>query len=225
MGDTTDQYISSRLPFWGSLSDYGRASLSGAARGLRCKKDSVIHSGGDAGIILVRRGRLSVRTLSCEGRELVLIRIFAGGICALASGGAMAGAEIPLRISAETESEIIVIDSAAYGEVCKSNIEAESFTRSLLAGHLADLAANMQSMILQSPERRIVSFICGEAERTGSPRIRVTHEQVAQNIGTAREVVSRVLGRLAQSGEVSLERGVIVIHDKEKLCRLTAGMK
>lgn len=224
MGDIKEsktEYISSHLPFWNSLSEAQKAVLLGASRSLRIKKDSVIHSGGDTGIILVRRGRLSVCVLSSDGRELVLTRIFAGGVCVLASGRVMEGTDISLQISSECETDIIIIDSATYGDVCASSIEAEAFTRLKLAQNFAELAVNMQSMLLLSPERKIAAFICGESDRTGSSRVKVTHEQLARNVGTAREVVSRTLGRLAQSGDITLERGVIVINDKENLRKLT----
>jgi CRP/FNR family transcriptional regulator len=75
-------------------------------------------------------------------------------------------------------------------------------------------------MLQVSAERRIVAYICRESDRMGTARIRTTHEQIARHVGTAREVVSRTLGRLASSGALELERGVIIIRDKSKLRKL-----
>lgn len=224
MGDVKDikiEYLGSCLPFWSDIADECRTALCEHSRTQRCRRGSVIHnSSGDLGVILVRRGRICIYTASEEGRELVLMRIFAGGVCLIASEAMMAGADMSLLVGAESEADIVIIESGVYAELCRNYPAAAEFTRSVLVCHLAAVAGNMQSALLHSAERRIAAYLLGESERTGSSRVRTTHEQIARNVGTAREVVSRTLARLAASGALSPERGSIIIQDMDELKKL-----
>ncbi|HHT54415.1 MAG TPA: Crp/Fnr family transcriptional regulator [Clostridiales bacterium] len=220
MNDTRAEYLCGRLDFWDSLSERQQSRLLDGTTISRYKKGSVIHNGvGDLGLIFVRRGRVCVYTVSEEGREFVLLRLFAGDCCALASLP-MENTGFPVLINAETEADLMIIDSQAIKDICKTSIKAESFLRQLTMRHFCDVVSNMQNMLQVSAERRIVAYICRESDRMGTARIRTTHEQIARHVGTAREVVSRTLGRLASSGALELERGVIIIRDKSKLRKL-----
>ena len=219
MNDTRAEYLRGRLDFWDGLSERQQCRLLGGTRTVPIK-GSVIHNGvGDLGLIIVRRGRVCIYTVSEEGREFVLLRLFAGDCCALASLP-MENAGFPVFINAETEVDLVIIDSQTIREVCKTDIEAERFLRRLTMQHFYDVVSNMQNMLQVSAERRIAAYICRESDRMGTARIKTTHEQIARHVGTAREVVSRTLGRLARSGALELERGVIIIRDKSKLRKL-----
>jgi CRP/FNR family transcriptional regulator len=221
MNDTKAEYLRGRLDFWDSLSELQQHRLLGSTRAQRYKKSSVIHDGvGDFGFIILRRGRVYVYTVSEEGREFVMLRLFTGDCCALASLPMMESIGFPVYINAETEADLYIIDSQALLDVCKTSIEAERFLRQLIVRHFCDVVSNMQNMLQVSAERRIAAYIYRESDRMGTTRIKTTHEQIARYVGTAREVVSRTLGRLAASGAVELERGVIIIRDKMKLRNL-----
>ncbi len=223
MSDPKIEFLCERLPFWDELSEREQGILAGGARIVRYKKDSVIYNGsGDLGVLIIRRGRVYACTVTEEGREFVLLRLFAGDFCLLASSHVMEDIKFTLYINAEAETELLILDSSSCAEICRDNPRAEAFLRRTLSSHFSDMVINMQSMLLVSAEKRIAAFICAEADRTGTTRVKATHEQIARHVGSAREVVSRTLGRLAAEGAVSLERGLIVIRDKEKLVQRAA---
>ncbi len=218
MSDTKQELLRSRLPFWGRLREAQRESVLTNARSVRFKKGSVIADiGDDCGVIIVRRGRVCLFTVSEDGRETALLRVFSGDVCLLSSHRAADTTGFNLCIGAETEADLIIIDSAVYDDICRANVYAATFTRELLSKHLHDIVLSMQNMLLSSPESRIAAFLTGEVERTGQNRVRITHEILAKQVGTAREVVSRTLGRLSESGIVALGRGVITVTDRQAL--------
>ena len=216
-----EEYLSDALPFWSALTNSQRENIIAGARSERFKKDSLIYGGiGDLGVVIVRRGRLCVYTVSQEGREFVIMRLFGGNICMLGSETVMGRSAHITNISAESEVDLIIINSAVYDEICMMNRRAEFFTRTVINDHMASIVANVQNMLLVSVDRRVANFILEEHERSGSSRIKVTHEQLAKYIGTAREVVSRTLKKLTSYGVISAERGSIVIKDVKALIEL-----
>jgi len=79
----------------------------------------------------------------------------------------------------------------------------------------------MQQILFMSTDKRLAVFLTDEAARTGSSTIGLTHEQIAKYIGSAREVVSRMLKYFSTEGIVEVSRKGIKITDKEKLRQLT----
>ena len=221
MAHIKEEYLSDALPFWSALTNSQRENIIAGSRSERFKKDSLIYGGiGDLGVVIVRHGRLCVYTVSQEGREFVIMRLFGGSICMLGSETVMGRSAHITNISAESEVDLIIINSAVYDEICMMNRRAEFFTRTVINDHMAAIVANVQNMLLVSVERRVANFILEEHERSGSSRIKVTHEQLAKYIGTAREVVSRTLKKLTADGVISAERGFVVIKDPTALIKL-----
>jgi len=214
MAHIKEEYLSDALTFWSALTNSQRENIIANSRTERVKRDSLIYGGiGDLGVVIVRRGRLCVYTVSQEGREFVIMRLFGGGICMLGSETVMGRSAHITNISAESDADLIIINSAVYDEICMMNRRAEFFTRTVINDHMAAIVTNVQNMLLVSVERRVANFILEEHDRSGSSRIKVTHEQLAKYIGTAREVVSRTLKKLNADGVITAERGVIVIKD------------
>ena len=221
MAHIKDEYLSEALPFWSALTNSQRENIIANSRAERIKGGSLIYGGiGDLGVVIVRRGRLCVYTVSQEGREFVIMRLSSGGICMLGSETVMGRSAHITNISTESEADLIIINSAVYDEICMMNRRAEFFTRTIINDHMAAIVANVQNMLLVSVERRVANFILGEYEQSGSKRIKVTHEQLAKYIGTAREVVSRTLKKLSRDGAISAERGIITIKDMNRLIKL-----
>jgi CRP/FNR family transcriptional regulator len=221
MSENNGEFLEENLPFWNELGEDTKNLILGGSRSITYKKDNLIYSGsGDLGVVVLRRGRAYAYTVTAEGREFVLLRLFSGDFCLFGFSHAMVNIGFPIYIYAETEAEVMVIDSSVCAEVCKASQGAETFLRQLMAKHFSDVVINMQNMLLVSAEKRIAAYICAESDRTGNAKVRATHEQIAKCVGTAREVVSRTLGRLATDGAVELGRGVVIIRDKVKLQKL-----
>lgn len=221
MAHIKDEYLGEALPFWSALTNSQRENIIANSRFERFRRGSLIYGGiGDLGVVIVRRGRLCVYTVSQEGREFVIMRLSGGSICMLGSETVMGRSAHITNIGAESDTDLIIINSAVYDEICMMNRRAEFFTRTVINDHMAAIVENVQNMLLVSVERRVANFILEEHEQSGSNRIKVTHEQLAKYIGTAREVVSRTLKKLAEDKVISSERGVVVIKDINRLIEL-----
>ena len=86
--------------------------------------------------------------------------------------------------------------------------------------YISDVMWAMQQIMFKGLDRRLADFLLAEAERTGSDTIRMTHEQIAQHISSAREAVARMLKSFSEDGLVELKRGAITLRDTEGLNHL-----
>ena len=221
MSDINYEFLAARLPFWERLREPKRNEIYTHARAARYKKGSIIADVGEScGVIMVKRGRICAYTVSEEGREVALLCCYSGDICLLAAHSIIDTSLFNICVSAETEADVLIIDSGVFSDVCHSCAPAENFIGKLIASHFCRVVGDMQSMLLQSPERRIAAYLCATSDRTGSSRVKTTHEQIAKHVGTAREVVTRTLKKMAGDGIIAAERGFVIIKDKAALKNL-----
>ena len=97
---------------------------------------------------------------------------------------------------------------------------AKKVTPAVSIAVIDDVMWAMQQIMFKGLDRRLAEFLLAEAERTGSDTIRITHEQIAQHISSAREAVARMLKSFLADGLVELKRGAITLRDKNRLNRL-----
>lgn len=118
-------------------------------------------------------------------------------------------------VEAEEDTEALLIPSAQYQKLIKQNIYAENFTYSLVIDRFSNVMWAMEQLLFMRFDKRLAIFLLDELSKTGNPRINLTHEQIAKYMGSAREVVSRMLKYFAKEGMIEMSRGGIRILDKE----------
>jgi len=102
----------------------------------------------------------------------------------------------------------------------EQNLPVRCFLYELATQRFSDVMWAMQQILFKSLDRRLATFLLAEAGRTGSSTIRMTHEQIAQHISSAREAVARMLKSFSEDGLVALKRGEIVLRDVDGLMKL-----
>ena len=107
-----------------------------------------------------------------------------------------------------------------FADITGKNVYAENFALNLVAARFSDVMWVMQQILFMSFDKRLAIFLYDEMIKTGQETIRLTQEQIARYVGSAREVVSRMLKYFASEGIVSNSRGGIRILDKKKLREL-----
>ena len=207
------------FPFWETLGDGERELLLRSSHRVKFEKGTNIHDGNECtGVILVKTGALRLYLLSEEGKEITLYRLFPGDICVLSASCALSAITFDVFIDSEESSECIVVGGCAYEEVCRKYPEAKIFTYETALSRFSDVMWVMQQILFMSMDRRLAIFLLDEAAKTGSDTVRLTHEQIAKYMGSAREVVSRMLKYFASEGMVSVSRSDgIRLLDKKRL--------
>jgi CRP/FNR family transcriptional regulator len=159
--------------------------------------------------------------LSEEGREITLYQLYKGDVCILSASCILNQITFDVHIDTETDSEILLISSHVISSLINSNVYVENFSYKLAADRFSDVMWAMQQILFMSMDKRLAVFLWDEMSKSDSDTIHLTHEQTAKYIGSAREVVTRMLKYFASEGIVELSRGGIKIIDKQKLRKLT----
>lgn len=207
------------FPFWGQLSQKEQDMVASGVLPQKLKKGDILHRGcGEcSGIVHVAKGQLRVYIVSEEGREVTLYRLHEGELCVLSASCLMDAIVFDVLIEAVQDSELVVLPSPLLHDVMHGNPLVELSLYKTVVENFSDVMWTMQQILFMGADKRVAHFLWDEMAKTGEMTIRLTHEEVARFIGSAREVVTKVLKYFVEEGVVALSRGKIEIIDKAKL--------
>ncbi len=207
------------FPFWEHLTAAQQTILCDHASLQSYPKGYHLHNGAEecAGLIFIRSGQLRVYLLSEDGREITLYRLYAGDICILSASCVLDAITFDVSVDTVEPSEILTVSASIFHKIVDENVYAEAFAYRLAADRFSDVMWAMQQILFMGMDRRLAIFLADEIAKTKSDEIHMTQEQIAKYIGTAREVVSRMLKYFSSEGIVESFRGGIRIIDKKKL--------
>lgn len=164
-----------------------------------------------SGMPLVLEGQARVYKLSESGREITLYRVEPGDSCILTASCIMSGVEFPAYVSTETKVEAIVIPPAVLRRWVNQYDVWSEFVWSMLSSRFAEVIALVEEVAFQRVDKRTAEYLLGLADADGN--IKTTHQHIAADIGTSREVISRILKDFEHKGLITLSRGEIhAIH-------------
>lgn len=210
------------FPFWNEISESDRNYICQNTYALTYRKGTTVHNGNEcSGVFFVRKGSLRVYMLSEEGKEITLYRLHEGNFCMLSASCVLQTVTFDVFVDAEEDCECYVVDGGAYSSVAENNPNIKIFTLETAISRFSDVMWVMQQILFMSIDKRLAIFLIDESARIGSDRIELTHEQIAKYIGSAREVVSRMLKYFTNEGIVESSRKGVLILDKKRLRALT----
>lgn len=209
------------LPFWDDISEDDKDYICQNSFAVTYKKGTNIHNGNEcSGVIFVQSGSLRLYMLSDEGKEITLYRLHKGDMCMLSASCVLQSITFDVMLDCEENSECYVISGPAFAAVSQRNPGVKIFALETAVSRFSDVMWVMQQILFMSLDKRLAIFLLDETARTGSDSITLTHEQIAKYIGSAREVVSRMLKYFANEGIVESSRKGIKILDKKRLQKL-----
>lgn len=216
------RFIRESLPFWDKLSENQRNLLLNYTTQHHYQRgESILSSTFECiGLLLIKSGTLRVYILSEEGKEVTLYRLSKGDICIMSASCVLKSITFDVCIEAESDCEVIQLASSALSLLSSDNIYVECFIYKLAAERFSDVMWTMQDILFTSFDKRLAAFLLDETAKNHSDTLKMTHEQIAKYMGSAREVVSRMLKYFANEGYVALSRGGVRITDKEHLTAL-----
>lgn len=213
------RYFQTHLPIWEHLTHSEKDRLMAASSEEAYEKGTCVHNGDDLciGVIAVRSGQLRTYMLSEDGRDITLFRIGPGEVCILSASCVLDAITFDVCIDAEEDTRAILIDSATYQEMAQENIYMKCYAYEIAANRFSDVMWAMEQILFMSMDRRLALFLHEESVKANSLTLHLTHEQIARLVGSAREVVSRMLKYFEQEGVVQLGRGEVSILSMNRL--------
>jgi CRP/FNR family transcriptional regulator len=193
------------------------------ANEIRVPSDTTVFHSGDAcqNYLLVIEGSVRVQQVSTSGREIVLYRVGPGQSCVLTTTCLLATERYVAEGITETPVHAIAIPAAQFQRGVNASAGFRRFVFAAFGQRLSSLMQLVEEVAFGKLDARLAKRLLTLSD--GHPRLAMTHQELAIELGTAREVVSRMLKEFEKQGWVRLQRGILEILDRQALQHLAYG--
>lgn len=214
---TKMESVLERLPFWKLLTDSEKELVRQNAVIRLYKKGTRVYSSEREclGMLFVMQGEMRTYLLSEEGREVTLFRIYPNDLCVLSASCVISQISFDTQMSAQKDTEALIIPPNIVLLLKEKNLSVRCFLYELATKRFSDVMWAMQQILFKRLDQRLALFLMQESQRLGTDTIHMTHEQIAQQISSAREAVARMLKQFSEDGLVELKRGAIRLLDQK----------
>ena len=212
------------FPIWDKLTPEQQERISAVTVFQQVSAGAMLHDGGPncLGLLLVGSGQLRAYMLSEEGREITIGRFFDMDMCLFSASCVMSNLQYDVFIEAEKDSQLWIIPACLYQNLMDESLAVSNYSHNLIMGHFSEVMWLMEQIMWKSFDKRLARFLLEESVLEGTQSLKITHEKIANHMGTAREVVTRMLRYFQSEGMVRLTRGTVDITDEKKLRKLDA---
>ena len=207
------------FPIFNKLSTSQQNQILGSLIDRKVEKGTIIHNGSMdcTGLLLVKAGQLRAYILSEEGREITIYRLFDRDMCLFSASCMMRSIQFEVTIAAEKDTDLWIIPVEVYQNIMAESAPLANYTNEIRATRFSDVMWLIEQIMWKSLDKRIAAFLLEEISIEGTDTLKITHEIIANHLGSPREVITRMLKYFQNEGMVKLSRGTIAITDAEKL--------
>ena len=210
------------FPFWENLTEAQRAEMENNTTRNQCAKKTRIHFGGGecAGVQIIGSGRARVFITSPGGGDITLFRLLDGDVSILSAACMLNGMDIELDMEMETDCEIYTIPKKVYRKLYDENGAVKDYTMEMISEKFSDIMWLFNQFVFSNVAFRIAGALLEHRALEGGDELKITHEDIAKDAGTAREVVTRILKQFQADGLVKLTRGKVTVLEAGKLGKI-----
>lgn len=214
--------FSSYFPIWDKMTKEQQDRIAGAVEFRKIPKGTLLHNGNMdcLGLLLIRSGQVRVYILSEDGREITINRMFEHDICLFSASCVMPNMQFDITVETEKDSEMWIIPSCLYKDLMEESLAIAKYSNDLISSSFSDLMWLVEQIMWKSFDKRLAAFLLEECVLEDTTSLKITHEKIANHMGTAREVVTRMLRYFQSEGMVKLTRGTVEVVDEKKLQQL-----
>lgn len=207
------------FPFWSKLSSQDQELLVQGTILKKHKKGENIHGGGlhCTGVLGIVSGRLRVYLLSDEGKEVSLFRLLENDVCMLSASCMIKNIAFDVYVDTEVDTKLLIINPSVYEDVGRRNPFVDHYVQEIISMRFSEAMWVMEQILFMKMDKRLAIFLLEQSNIEESDSITLTHQDIADHMSTAREVVSRMLKYFANEGLVKVSRKGIEIINREKL--------
>ena len=220
-----DMEFTEYFPIWNRMSDDHRNRIMQVIDLKKIKQGTGVHDGSPdcLGMLLVKSGQLRAYLLNDEGREITICRFFEMDICLFTAACVMPNMQFDIFIEAEKDTEIWIIPACLYKNLMDESLVVANYAHDLITNHFSELMWLMEQIMWKSFDKRLANFLLEESALEESDSLKITHEKIANHMGTAREVVTRMLRYFQSEDMIRLTRGTVDIKNRKALTKLANG--
>lgn len=210
------------FPMWNKLTQVQQNRIRQVVKTWTVRQGTVIHNGSTdcTGLLLVRSGQLRAYINSEEGREITIYRLFERDICLLSASCIMNSIQFEITITAEKDTDMWIIPPEVFRSVMDESAPLANYTSELMAARFSEAMWLIEQVMWKSLDRRVAAFLLEESAIEKSNVLKITHETIANHLGSQREVITRMLRYFQNEDVVRLSRGTVEITDAAKLRKI-----
>lgn len=207
------------LPIWNDLTNDEKDKIVKFTQIKEYEKGNIIHSKDHEclGLIKVLSGDVRVFMMSDEGREITLYQMGADDLDVLSASCVVNQITFDTQMIADNDCVLLVVPAVYLSLLKENNLNVRCFIYEKLTGRFSDVMKTVQRILFTRIDSRIAIYLLDKSSKGNINHLYVTHEEIAREINTSREVASRVLKQLEDEGVIRLKRGKIDIIDKNVL--------
>lgn len=208
-----------KLPFWEKLSTEGQHDMAVCAQVRNYSKGELIYSHEHEclGLVAVLEGSVRIFMLSEEGREILLYRLHVGDTDVLSASCVINQITFETQMTAEDDCKLLIIPAVCLSRFKENDLNVRCYIFEKLGERFSDVMQQMQRMLFTRVDKRVADSLLRRMEESGSTVFSVTHEEIAGEINSSREVVSRILKDMERRNILKLGRGKITVLEKSLL--------
>lgn len=211
--------INQLFPFWEDLNKSEKEDIENTIQTEKYPKGMLMYRTDSTckGLMAVVSGQLRTYILSEEGREVTLFRVRQGEICVLSASCLLDSITFDVVIEATEDTLVAVIPAIILNGIMTKNHQVELYLYKAATEKFSDVMWTLQQILFMRIDKRVAQFLWDEMVERNTMQLLITHDEIARYIGSAREVVTKVMKYLAQEDVVELKRGNVTVLNKDKL--------
>lgn len=213
------EFLASNLPFWKKLSEGQKKYILEHTLRQMFQKGEILKDSSSqcAGLLLIDNGQVRAYILSESGKEITLYRLFDRDICIFSASCIIKQITIDIYLEIEKRTTAYLIPTGVYMKLIEESMAILEFTNLIMANRFSTIMEQMEQALFTSLDKRLALFLQEQVRLEKSRELKITHEKIANHLGTAREVVTRALQHFQKEGMVVLSRGKIEVVNLELL--------
>ena len=217
-----NEWIGQVLPFWKDLTETEKQMLLTHTALEEYEKGVLLHiDGGDcAGVQIVKEGQVRVYITSPSGGEITLYRLVEGDVSILSASCMIKGMDISLDMMMESDTVLYTIPKEIYKKLNDTNTAVKDYTMEMVSERFSDVMWLFNQYVFSNAASRLAGAILEHMALAGEEIFSITHDVLARDMGTEREVVTRLLKQFQTEGYVRLSRGYIEVLDAKALKKI-----
>lgn len=207
------------FPFWDKLDPRHREELTKYCELQHFRKGDRIETKDKQcmGLLFIQTGQLRALILSEGGKEITLYRLYELDICLFSASCIMRNIQFDIQIEVEADTDAFVLPPILYERLSRESALMANYTNELMASRFSNVMWTLEQILFKSVDSRLAGALLERAADEGTAELHVTHEWLARELGTAREVITRMLKYFRDEGWIALSRGCVRLLNEKKL--------
>lgn len=220
--ETISEVLQEILPFYKKLEKEVQQELREGATIRQYEPGTILHAGKEdcSGLFFLKSGRIRAYIVTEDGKEITLFRLLERDVCIFSASCMLKNITFDIWVSAETTVEAVQIPAKLFKQCAQKDILLSNFMNDIVSSRMSDVMWVLEQILFSSFDKRLAGFLIEQAVLEESNTFKITHEQIANHLGSAREVVSRMMKYFAKEGYLKASRGVVEILDEEALRKI-----